>query len=296
MSRFFAVLLALAVSSASGETVESLTEATFEERIKSDIILVKFYAPWCGHCKAMAPAYEEAAKKLAAHDPPIPLAKVDSTVEEALTNKQGVQGYPTLKIFRKGTASDYGGPRDAAGIVNYMLQQIGAATPVTDHVSPLLLAKLCQDQACNDELYPIIDYDSKEKKCVCAAHPCWDDDGKSHACHDDKFSHLTFSYTKGGKLECGCRAEPHYMSKYIAQEKCPGEHCDDGEHAILDYDTEANKCVCKKHPCHDMGGVRHDCSDPKYPILHYREEKVGGVLTPVCECKAKIGVSKKDEL
>ena len=50
--------------------------------------------------------------------PPVPFAKVDATVESDLAQKYDVSGYPTLKIFRKGTAYEYDGPRHEEGIVN----------------------------------------------------------------------------------------------------------------------------------------------------------------------------------
>ncbi|XP_016339279.1 protein disulfide-isomerase A4-like [Sinocyclocheilus anshuiensis] len=103
-----------------------LTKDNFDDVVNNaDIILVEFYAPWCGHCKSLAPEYEKAAKELRNRTPPIPLAKVDATAESDLTTRFGVSGYPTLKIFRKGKAFDYNGPREKFGIVDYMSDQAG---------------------------------------------------------------------------------------------------------------------------------------------------------------------------
>ncbi|XP_048378244.1 protein disulfide-isomerase A4 [Stegostoma tigrinum] len=103
-----------------------LTEDNFDDVInKADIILVEFYAPWCGHCKKLAPQYEEAAQELSKRPVPILLAKVDATTETKLANKYQVTGYPTLKIFRKGKPSEYNGPRDTYGIIEYMIEQSG---------------------------------------------------------------------------------------------------------------------------------------------------------------------------
>jgi len=79
--------------------VVSLTKDTFTEFVKEhDLVLAEFFAPWCGHCKALAPKYEEAATELKGKN--IPLVKVDCTAEEDLCRDYGVEGYPTLKIFR----------------------------------------------------------------------------------------------------------------------------------------------------------------------------------------------------
>ncbi|XP_032101009.1 protein disulfide-isomerase A4 isoform X1 [Sapajus apella] len=103
-----------------------LTKENFDEVVNdADIILVEFYAPWCGHCKKLAPEYEKAAKELSKRSPPIPLAKVDATAETDLAKRFDVSGYPTLKIFRKGRPFDYNGPREKYGIVDYMIEQSG---------------------------------------------------------------------------------------------------------------------------------------------------------------------------
>ncbi|KAG0276455.1 protein disulfide-isomerase precursor, partial [Linnemannia exigua] len=99
--------------------VIDLTAKNFASSVSDEkLMLVEFFAPWCGHCKALAPEYEIAATELKEHN--IPIAKVDCTVETDLCQEQGIQGYPTLKVFREGTPSDYTGPRKADGIVSYL--------------------------------------------------------------------------------------------------------------------------------------------------------------------------------
>jgi len=110
-----------------------LHDSDFDEIVKSsDLILVEFYAPWCGHCKKLAPEYSIAATKLLKHQ--IKLAKLDATVETETASKFGISGYPTLKIFRKGNPTEYKGPRDAEGIVNYMIKQSGDSAKLINTV------------------------------------------------------------------------------------------------------------------------------------------------------------------
>ncbi|XP_075996293.1 protein disulfide-isomerase A3-like [Genypterus blacodes] len=88
-----------------------------------ETMLVSFYAPWCGHCKKMAPEFEKAASKLKGT---VQLAKVDCTSHSETCGRFGVSGYPTLKIFRNGRDSaPYDGPRTADGIYHYMKKQTG---------------------------------------------------------------------------------------------------------------------------------------------------------------------------
>jgi len=74
--------------------------------------MVKFYAPWCGHCKKLAPTWGQLADEYAKEDGVV-IAKVDCTVHKSVCDKEGVKGYPTLKMFAGSTAGEkYSGGRD----------------------------------------------------------------------------------------------------------------------------------------------------------------------------------------
>lgn len=87
-----------------------LTEKNFTEFIeKNRHVMVEFYAPWCGHCQALAPEYAAAATELKGED--VSLAKVDANEENELAQKYDVQGFPTVVFFVDGVHKPYPGQR-----------------------------------------------------------------------------------------------------------------------------------------------------------------------------------------
>jgi len=108
------------------EGIFVLTDKNYEAAVKEfDYLLVYFYAPWCGHCKALGPEFVKAGQMLKEKDSVIKLGKVDGTEEEELMNKHNVTGYPTLKLYRKKQLVPYTGGRMAPEIVDWLEKKIG---------------------------------------------------------------------------------------------------------------------------------------------------------------------------
>ena len=105
-----------------------LTNDSFDDFVSENkYVLAEFYAPWCGHCKNLAPHYEKAATELKEAGSEAKLAKIDATVEQDLAKKFGVQGYPTLLWFVNGEKSDYKGGRTSETIVEWINKKTGPA-------------------------------------------------------------------------------------------------------------------------------------------------------------------------
>ncbi|KDO29489.1 hypothetical protein SPRG_06029 [Saprolegnia parasitica CBS 223.65] len=113
--------LSLAGSSfyTSAGAVKNLDPKSFQKEVieGKGVWLVEFYAPWCGHCKSLAPEWKKAAKAL---DGIVNVAAVDCDEHKSLAGQFGVQGFPTIKIFgdNKRAPVDYQGERSAKAIVD----------------------------------------------------------------------------------------------------------------------------------------------------------------------------------
>jgi len=131
MARFLTLIGAVLAFSSVGsalysrkDAVVELTPDNFDHRVKDGkgVWIVEFYAPWCGHCKSLAPEYKKAGKAL---EGIVGVGAVDCDVHKSLCGQYGVRGFPTIKVFGadKNKPTDYQGGRTAQGIAQEAAKQ-----------------------------------------------------------------------------------------------------------------------------------------------------------------------------
>eukprot|EP00163_Fabomonas_tropica_P014071 TRINITY_DN2571_c1_g1_i1.p1 TRINITY_DN2571_c1_g1~~TRINITY_DN2571_c1_g1_i1.p1 ORF type:complete len:438 (+),score=145.45 TRINITY_DN2571_c1_g1_i1:159-1472(+) len=137
-------------SGSVGKDVITLTDDNFEEEVLKhpEGILVEFYAPWCGHCKNLAPEWSAAATELKGQ---FRFGAVDATVHQKFASKYGVRGYPTIKYFGYNgdkDGEDYQQARSKQALVDFALAKMDAAgkgPKVEELTDPDILKATCAD-------------------------------------------------------------------------------------------------------------------------------------------------------
>jgi protein disulfide-isomerase A1 len=120
------------------EDVIVLSDPTFDHALEDfPQLLVEFYAPWCGHCKKLAPEYAKAGAELKRSGSKVKLAKLDATENKETADKYGVTGFPTLKWFDNGEIIEYSGGKTAGEIIDWINKKLGPAAKVISSLSEL---------------------------------------------------------------------------------------------------------------------------------------------------------------
>jgi thioredoxin domain-containing protein 10 len=86
---------------------------------------VKFYAPWCAHCKRLLPVWEHVGHALADMNSPVRIGKIDCTRFSAVSNALRINAYPTIVFFRNGNRIPYEGERKKEAILDFIIKSSG---------------------------------------------------------------------------------------------------------------------------------------------------------------------------
>ena len=104
--------------------VLNMTEAMFREQIRlGKPVLVDFWAPWCGYCRRIGPAYEKIAEQ---YGEDIVVAKINIDEEQQLSDRERIEVIPTLVLYRNGEAlGSIVAPESKTMIDNFIQETLG---------------------------------------------------------------------------------------------------------------------------------------------------------------------------
>ncbi len=108
------------------DAVIEISSANWDKEVTQSkhVVIVEFFAPWCGHCKAFAPEYKKAAESLKGL---VKVAAVDCDDHRDLCGRYGIKGFPTVKVFGSDKSKppvDYNGQRKAGDLVDFSVAMI----------------------------------------------------------------------------------------------------------------------------------------------------------------------------
>ncbi|KAH3748672.1 hypothetical protein DPMN_183120 [Dreissena polymorpha] len=134
VSCLFVLLLAVHIRSDDhGANAVSYTKDLFNSAVEKDKLFVMFFAPWCGHCKRLAPTWDELAVKYNIEKREVTIGKVDCTVETELCSAHGVRGYPTVKFFNLNKEGEkYADARTIEAFSKFIEERLGKEEEVKE--------------------------------------------------------------------------------------------------------------------------------------------------------------------
>ena len=113
---FTAVLLLAFIATVFASSVKTLSTKNFAETMKSDDgWMVKFYAPWCGHCKKLAPTWDKLADAAVGFG----VGSMDCTTSQPICSQYKIRGYPTIKYVKDKKMYAYQGARNVEGFTEF---------------------------------------------------------------------------------------------------------------------------------------------------------------------------------
>lgn len=109
------------------EDLDELTTETFKSRIQKGISFVKFFAPWCGHCKRLSPIWDT-LRQLFKKQNGVNIFKVNcnSGVNKELCDSEQIESFPTLLLYKDGfKVSEYSGSRSIEDLADFVKKHLG---------------------------------------------------------------------------------------------------------------------------------------------------------------------------